>query len=162
MLLLLVAFAQALKIPKWRHPQSVSYSLVQPTTYRTATTLCSSVSSSIDDVSKRMKTIEWCLMTKGKKDEVPPIDIQDFVPFYKTMDKGNLQELYVDLQKGKTALQRKESALQEEKAALQRKESALEEGKTALLRKETALQEEKSALIISKAAVESKGTLKSI
>ena len=94
-------------------------------------------------------------MTKGKKDEVPPIDIQDFVPFYKTMDKGNLQELYVDLQ-------RKESALQEEKAALQRKESALEEGKTALLRKETALQEEKSALIISKAAAESKGTLKSI
>ena len=51
-----------------------------------------------------MKTIEWCQMTKGKKDEVPPIDIQEFVPFYKEMNKGNLEKLYVALQEKETVL----------------------------------------------------------
>ena len=58
-----------------------------------------------------MKAIEWCLMTKGRKDEVHPIDIPDFVPFYENLNKDNLEKLYVDLQ-------RKETALQEEKSAL--------------------------------------------
>ena len=151
--MLLVAFAEALRFPKWRHPQSVSYSLVHPTSYRTATTLYSSISSSLDDVSKRMKAIEWCLMTKGRKDEVHPIDIPDFVPFYENLNKDNLEKLYVDLQEEKTVLQRKETSLQE-------KETAIQEEKTALQRKETALQEEKSAL--SKAAVGSKGRLNRI
>ena len=64
-----------------------------------------------DDVSKRMKAIEWCLMTKGKNDEVPSIDIPDFVPFYKNMNKDNLEKLYVNLQRKKTALQKEETAL---------------------------------------------------
>ena len=108
--MLLLPFAQALTFPKWRHPQSISYSLVHPKFHRTATTLCSSISSSLDDVNKRMKAIEWCLMTKGTKDEVPPIDISDFVLFYKNMNKDNLEKLYVDLQEGKTALQEGKTA----------------------------------------------------
>ena len=148
MLLFLVIFAQALIFPKWRHPQSVSYSLVHPTSYRTATTLYSSISSSLDDVSKRMKAIEWCLMTKGKKDEVPPIDIPDVLLFYKNFNKDNLEKLYISLQRQQTALQSMETALQEEKTALQSREMAL--------------QEEISALIFSNAAVESIGTLNRI
>lgn len=105
-LLLLVTFAQALTFPKWRHPQSFSYSLVHPTSYRATTTLYNSISPSLDDVCKRMKAIEWCLMKKGKKGEVLPIDISDFVPFYKIMNKDNLEKLYVDLQEEKTALRK--------------------------------------------------------
>ena len=57
-------------------------------------------------------------MTKGKKDEVPPIDIPDFVPFYKNMNKDNLEKLYVDLQREKSALQEKETALIISQAAI--------------------------------------------
>ena len=57
-----------------------------------------------------MKAIEWCLMTKGRKDEVHPIDIPDFVPFYENLNKDNLEKLYVNLQEGKTALQEGKTA----------------------------------------------------
>ena len=56
-----------------------------------------------------MKAIEWCLMTMGNKDEVPPIDIPDFVLCYKNVDKDILEKLYVDLQRQKTALQEEET-----------------------------------------------------
>ena len=58
-----------------------------------------------------MKAIEWCLMTMGKNDEVPSIDIPDFVPCYKNVDKDILEKLYVDLQRQKTALQKEKTAL---------------------------------------------------
>jgi hypothetical protein len=58
-----------------------------------------------------MKAIEWCLMTTGEKDEFPPIGIPDFVPFYKNMNKDNLEKLYVDLQRKETALQEENTAL---------------------------------------------------
>ena len=111
MLLLIVTFiTQALTFPKWRHPsQSVSYSLMHPTSHRTATILRSSIYYSIEDVSKRMEAIEWCLMTMGKNDEAPPIDIPDFVLCYKNVDKDILEMLYVDLERQKTALQEEET-----------------------------------------------------
>ena len=51
-----------------------------------------------------MMAIEWCLTTMGKKEEVPPSDIRDFVQFYQLMNKGDIHKLYVALQGKKTAL----------------------------------------------------------
>ena len=62
------------------------------------------MSSSLDDVIRRMKSIEWCLMTMGKMEEVPPSDIRDFVQFYQLMNKENILKLYAALQGKKTAL----------------------------------------------------------
>ena len=56
-----------------------------------------------------MEAIEWCLMTMGKNDEAPPIDIPDFVLCYKNVDKDILEMLYVDLERQKTALQEEET-----------------------------------------------------
>ena len=65
-----------------------------------------------------MKSIEWCLTTNGKKEAVPPIDIQHFVSFYQLMNKGNLEKLYVDLQEEKTAIQKEKTALTISKTAV--------------------------------------------
>ena len=138
MLLLLVAFAQALTFPKWRHPQSVSYSreqLVSPFSRtitlppRSATALQSNSkrlspsprqsNAKLDALEKEIGALKHLL--KGGNSTTASEDIREFVLIYEGSDKEYLRSMLDKIQDEKNELLKQETALITSKAAVESK-----------------------------------------